>query len=73
MALGMTDNGESPRAVARSVKIGKSALCRHLPGARSAEAEHSPLPVDGPWVGEVVDRCHDCGVGCRACHAAQGY
>jgi DNA invertase Pin-like site-specific DNA recombinase len=42
MAARMIDNGESARAVARSLKIGKSTLYRHLPGARSAEAE-APL------------------------------
>jgi DNA invertase Pin-like site-specific DNA recombinase len=42
MARRMIDNGESPRVVARSLKIGKSTLYRHLPGARSAEAE-APL------------------------------
>ena len=42
MAARMIDNGESPRAVARCLKIGKSTLYRHLPGARSADAE-APL------------------------------
>jgi DNA invertase Pin-like site-specific DNA recombinase len=42
MARRMIDNGESPRAVARSLKIGKSTLYRHLPGAISAEAQ-APL------------------------------
>lgn len=42
MAARMIDNGESPRAVARSLKIGKSTLYRHLPGVRSAEAQ-APL------------------------------
>jgi len=39
MARRMIDSGESPRAVARSLKIGKSTLYRYLPGARSADAE----------------------------------
>jgi DNA invertase Pin-like site-specific DNA recombinase len=39
MARRMIDNGESPRAVARTLKIGKSTLYRHLPGACSVEAE----------------------------------
>ena len=40
-AARMIENGESPRAVARSLRIGKSTLYRHLPGARSVEAEAS--------------------------------
>jgi DNA invertase Pin-like site-specific DNA recombinase len=39
MAARLIENGESPRAVARSLKIGKSTLYHHLPSARSAEAE----------------------------------
>ncbi len=42
MARRMIDTGESPRAVARSLKIGKSTLYRHLPGTLNAEAE-APL------------------------------
>lgn len=39
MAARMIDNGESARAVARSLKVGKSTLYRHLPGARSVAAD----------------------------------
>ena len=38
IARRMIDNGESPRAVARSLKVGKSTLYRHLPAALGAEA-----------------------------------
>ena len=38
IARRMIDNGESPRAVARSLKGGKSTLYRHLPAAPGAEA-----------------------------------
>lgn len=34
----LIENGESPRAVARSLKVGKSTLYRHLPAAPGAEA-----------------------------------
>jgi DNA invertase Pin-like site-specific DNA recombinase len=34
----LIDSGESPRVVARSLKVGRSTLYRHLPAAPSAEA-----------------------------------
>jgi len=42
IAARMIEHGESPRAVARSLKVGKSTFYRHQPGARGAEAE-APL------------------------------
>lgn len=38
----LIQSDESPRAVARSVKVRKSTLYRHLPAAISAVAEASP-------------------------------
>ena len=38
IARQLIENGESPRAVARSLKVGKSTLYRHLPAALVAEA-----------------------------------
>lgn len=42
IARRLIDSGESPRAVARSFKVGKSTLYRHLPAAIGAAAEASP-------------------------------
>jgi DNA invertase Pin-like site-specific DNA recombinase len=42
IAQRLIQSGESPRAVARSFKVGKSTLYRHLPAAISAAAEASP-------------------------------
>lgn len=42
IAQRLIQSGESPRAVARSFKVGKSTLYRHLPAAISAAAKASP-------------------------------
>jgi DNA invertase Pin-like site-specific DNA recombinase len=36
LARRLIESGESPRAVARTLKVGKSTLYRHLPGAHGA-------------------------------------